>query len=80
MRMQDLLSSSHISTKVHKDPEPGQSADETKPLTQAGSSELGPEDMCGTAGSPAEAEGSSGISPAAGECSSCWCCWETQFK
>lgn len=66
MRMQDLLSSNHISTKVHKDTEPAHSADETKPLTQAGSSDLGPEDLQGSSSSPAGTEGTSGISPAAG--------------
>ena len=60
MRMQDLLSSNHISSKVHK--EEAQSAEETKPLTLAGSSSLGPEDMGGDSNSP-RAEASS-ISPA----------------
>ena len=71
MRMQDLLSSNHVSIKANKNAEAAHSADETKPLTQAGSSELGPEDLEGTSGSPAEAEGSD-ISPAAGMCC-CFC-------
>lgn len=67
MRMQDLLGSNRISSRVSKDAEPAHSADESKPLTQAGSSDLGPEDLEGTSGSPVKAEGASGISPAAGK-------------
>ena len=71
MRMQDLLSSNHISTKIHKEEAP--SAEETKPLTLAGSSSLGPEDMGGDPSVEAE---SSSISPSGGlishaEASSC---------